>query len=113
MEEFPISLDQRFRSALADAWNQIQALIDEKIEKPIIRKNLREIAEKFYELFHDTEISVKREEFLFENYDSVFIPLQHQFCFLFPHLFFVLAKSTMRPPLDAIFRLELPWKLLL
>ena len=112
MERNNADIDLLFRKTLKEIWHKVQNLVN--FSSGITTKSLilKEIALDFYNQFVNTSIPVIKDQYFFENYYSVIIPLENS-CISIPYKFYILAELVPLPHLDPLFDMQVNWKVFL
>lgn len=102
--------DKLFREKLKKSWAELIDLKKSDIDKDLISKQLKSIANDFINTFQkeDCPIPVVNSQYYYSKFDSAEIPLG-SFSFLIPHTLYTLADLEDKINLDSLFTMPVSW----
>ncbi len=99
-----------FREKLKLIWEELNNLIEVKLDHDLIKKYYRNIADDFLQTFQkdDCPIPVEKNKYFYDVLHSASIPLG-SFSFTIPHIFYTLVQLKPKINLDHLFAMPVPW----
>lgn len=102
--------DVLFREKLKSIWFELIHLVKINIDKQLVERQLKSIADDFLFIFQkkDCPIPVEKNPHFYSKLHSVSIPLGSVF-FLIPHTFYSFCQLKPQPNLESLFSINVSW----
>ena len=114
-----IEFDVLFQDSLQFIWNEISKLVKlgsfsgNKANSELHSNKMRKLALDFYNKFKDTPIPIEKNNWIFNNFDSVSISLKDGTKFLIPFFFYQHASLEMEDNFTTVFAKHVGWSILI